>query len=466
MIRFYRIVSSLQVGIGLLVLLTILSLVGVIIPQGLLAERYLHQWGTVGGGALLGAGLDHLFSTLWYNILLGLFASNVLLCTDKRLKRTVFAMFETRFLSVPRIGALANHAAIEDIADGNAAVAQARSFFRKRGFSVAEGRCGDERSLDIRKGRMKEFGSALLHVSLLPLLVGGLVGRMGGFSYTQQLSGGESAPVRERSFFVRCDYFSLERNEHGQVKDYKSGLTLLDSAGDTLARKVIEVNSPLVYRGIKFYQSSYRGDPSLVDKIEMVLTGPLLGDIGKKVVLRPGVADTIGGGGGVVATAEDFMPDFMFDRETKSAVNRSDNPNNPAVFVTLLHGSDTLLARWVFKNFSSMHHTGDSYGASFLSYDSPMSTGLLIKENPGGGVIWFGILGMSLGIMLVFWIPRRRYWVALRSGNGGAEVHVGSMVQRDDAEGADRFEETMQALRAVLKNEQETTGAGNHDVNG
>ena len=45
--RVYRFVSSLHVGIVLLVTLTLFSLVGVIIPQGLEPQRYFNQWGSM-----------------------------------------------------------------------------------------------------------------------------------------------------------------------------------------------------------------------------------------------------------------------------------------------------------------------------------------------------------------------------------------------------------------------------------
>jgi cytochrome c biogenesis protein ResB len=265
----------------------------------------------------------------------------------------------------------------------------------------------------------------------------------------QQLGGGESAPVRGKPFFVRCDYFTIERNDGGDVKSYTSGLTLLDSAGDTLARKAVGVNHPLGYRGVKFYQSSYRSDPGSIDSIELVVRGPLIGPVGKKIVLRPGAADTVQGTD-VVATAGTFIPDFMYDRASKSAVSRSMEPNNPAISVTLTRGGDTLFSRWVFQKSGGMRHD-DAYGVSFLSYATRQSTGLLIKENPGAGAIWAGIIGMSIGVLLVFWTPRRRYWAAIApSASGGAEVGFGGAAGRDDPGEAERFDADAKALAAWL----------------
>jgi cytochrome c biogenesis protein len=457
MIRLFRIISSLQTGIILLVLLTLTSIAGVIVPQGLEAQRYINQWGTAGGGILLGAGLDHLFSTVWYNSLLGAFAVNVLLCTVRRLRAIAAALFSSRYLAPGQIDALAHHAEINEVSDVAATASRVRAFFIRKRFTVARRDDGSNVAFDIRKGRVKDLGSALLHFCLLPLLIGGLIGKIGGFSYMQDLGMGDTAPVRDRPFFVRCDFFALERNEEGDVKDYKSGLTLLDSAGDTLARKVIEVNHPLTYRGVKFYQSSYREDPASVDSVELVVTGPLAGAIGKRMVVRPGIAAPVGNTG-LTLIADNFIPDFMYDRETNSVVNRSMEPNNPAILVTLLKGDETLFNRWVFRNFGAMHHNDDAYTVSFISYGTRMGTGLLVKENPGNGIIWLGIIGMSLGVMLVFWVPRRRFWVAISStGNGTCSLRIGCASSRDDIDASERFESTVTALRKVETEHQSAT---------
>ena len=101
--RFYRTASSLKVGIALLIIITLASLVGVIIPQGLESERYIAQWGTVAGSMLLSVGFDRLFSTPWYTVLLALFALNTLFCTINRIRGTVNAIAGSRFLSADQI---------------------------------------------------------------------------------------------------------------------------------------------------------------------------------------------------------------------------------------------------------------------------------------------------------------------------------------------------------------------------
>lgn len=444
--RFYRAVSSLQTGIILLIFLTLASLVGVIIPQGLEPGLYVYRWGDVAGSLLLSVGCDRLFSTCWYNLLLGMFALNTLLCTCNRIRTRISAVFRPVYMNAGQIGKMASHASADAAGTAEVVTDTILRFFRKRYYTVSAKRSGSETVVAARKGSLREIGSALLHFGLIPLLVGGLIGKMTGFSYQEMLDEGESAAVRERDFSVRCDFFELERNEHGAISDYKSGLTLLDSSGDTLIRKTIEVNHPLVYRGIKIYQSSYRSSPMNISDIKLVVNGPLVGPIGKGITVQQGTGRKVDETD-ITVIADRFIPDFVFDMEKKIPMSRSTKHNNPALHVTLLNGKDTIFARWVFQKFGAMHHSDDAYAVSFLDYRRRSSTGLLIKENPGGFFIWFGIAFMSMGILGVFWIPRRRCWFSvIPKGEGGTAVAAGFAAGRNTDDGSGYFKRLMDQL--------------------
>jgi|GEM_PF-1746726 len=446
MTRLYRAIGSLKTGIVILAALTLASFIGVLIPQGLDSQRYITQWGTAGGALLLRLGFDRLFSTLWYNILLGLFSLNIFLCTVNRVVSIGKSAGNRRFLASGQVTKLASHVCIRATGTVSATAEAVERFFRARRFSVYMNGTAVQVSIEARQGLLREAGLVLVHLSVLPLLVGGLVGKMTGFSYPQQLSEGESVQVRERHFSVRCDSFSIEKNERGEICDYRSRLTLLDAAGDTLVNKTIEVNHPLVYRGIKFYQSSYSLDPVNTGSFTLMVTGPQIGPVGRKVSVEQGSFSTIESTG-ITVSAGRFFPDFYYDMETKTPHNRSDRHANPALFVTVTSGIDTLFARWVFQRFGVMHHTDDDYSVSLLSYGQKQSTGLLIKENPGGGIIWFGIVFMSIGVLLVFWAPRRRIRTTVEEcGEGKVVLHVGTVSSRSDPGMTDYVSDLSQRL--------------------
>ncbi len=430
--RIYKLFGSLRVGIALLLTITILSLIGVIIPQELEPQRYINKWGNIAGRLIVQAGVDRIFSTPWYNAVLALLGLNVMLCTIERMKAIFFFLTKPLFLTADKIEKIKRRIDLQIRYAPDEAASKIYGFFRKRRLSTSVSKQTDGILIDARGGKIRGTGSALLHLCLIPLLLGGLIGRMKGFSYMQELGAGEIAPVRNRSFSVLCEFFRIERTGKGEIKDYKSSLFIIDSLGDTLAHKIIEVNHPLKYDGIKFYQSSYREDPWKIGDIDLVVTGPLIGPIGRKVRLQPGRSAVVPGTG-ISVTADRFMPDFYYDIKTKTPHNRSEKHNNPALFVTITKDADTLFARWVFRRFGAMHHEEETYGASFLSYEPALKTGLLIKENPGHGLVWVGIIGMSVGIFMIFWGRRSRYCAAIvDSGEGAVRVVVGYMNPREE----------------------------------
>ena len=445
--RILRVFSSLRTGIVLLVIITICALAGVIIPQGLAPQLYIHQWGSVAGSLLVSAGLDHLFSTLWYNILLGSLSLNVLLCTIGRIRASVISLLHPGFLSADNIEQLSLHAIIQSSATVDVLRERLTAFLRKRHFRVSVSVTGDAVLFDARRGALRDVGMALLHLSVLPLLIGGLIGKVGGFSYPQLLGKGEIAAVRERTFKVRCDYFRLEHNEEGQIKDYKSKLTLLDSAGDSILSRVIEVNHPLVYKGIKFYQSSYRSDPLRVDSVRLVVRGTAVGPVGKGVVVTPGTPAPVSGTG-LSVSVHRFIPDFWIDMETHEPKSRSSEPNNPAFLISVADSADTLFKGWVFEKFGAMHHTDDTCSVALMTYGQQYATGLLVKENPGGPAIWVGIIFMSIGVLLVFWISRRRLRIAVTPASSGSAFAVGTTPPRNDPDAEHVFNQTVSALTA------------------
>jgi len=56
---------------------------------------------------------------------------------------------------------------------------------------------------------------------------------------------------------VRCDRFEISFYKGGgRPKEFVSELTVIEN-GQEVMQKTIEVNDPLFYKGLTFYQSSY-----------------------------------------------------------------------------------------------------------------------------------------------------------------------------------------------------------------
>ncbi len=87
------------------------------------------------------------------------------------------------------------------------------------------------------KGRWSRFGVYTVHLSVILLLVGGLIGSIFGFDGWVNIPEGESvSQIRLRSqervlqldFEIRCDDFDVSFYETGAPKEFRSSLTILE----------------------------------------------------------------------------------------------------------------------------------------------------------------------------------------------------------------------------------------------
>ncbi len=76
----------------------------------------------------------------------------------------------------------------------------------------------------------------------------------------------------ELDFSIRCNSFAIDFYPNGMPKEYTSSLTVLENGREVLT-KTIEVNDPLTYKGITFYQSSYEAYQDFVLSQPITSTG-------------------------------------------------------------------------------------------------------------------------------------------------------------------------------------------------
>ena len=138
-----------------------------------------------------------------------------------------------------------------------------------------------------QKGAYSRFGVYVTHTSILIIFVGAMIGNVWGYkAFVNIVEGKAVNSVWPRSgknpiplgFEVRNDDFKVEFYEGGgRPKEYSSDLVVLEN-GQEVMKKTIEVNHPLNYKGLTFYQSSYgtAGDPIYRFRVEDRATGDSL----------------------------------------------------------------------------------------------------------------------------------------------------------------------------------------------
>jgi cytochrome c biogenesis protein len=419
--------GSVQLVIPLLITITLVSLLGVVIPQGLPPLAYA-KMGAVQSSIILALGLNMVFYTWWFYALLGLLSINILACSISHQLKRLHTSSKLRFLpSSQELAAQKCSVQFSTHLDPRKAAAIVGRYLRSHLFVCASQPLEKGIQLAARSMHIRELGSFLFHISILFFFTGGIVGLIAGHDTVSNLGTGEVAAVEEWPYLIRCDWFKLEKNASGAIADYKSKLTVLSLDSAELLTKVIEVNHPLNFRGVSFYQSSYGEETDACQEANLLITGPGL-DTNGIAVSAPFDAPIRIPGDSISLTVRQFVCDFVIDMDSRTVTSRSNRPNNPAILVEMFKGPDTLFNNWAFTKYPEMHKVGKNrYTVVFLGYQPRYYTGLKVTRNPGAAFIWLGFALMTLGIMMVFYFHPKNVWILIEEiGKEGSRVTLGA----------------------------------------
>jgi cytochrome c biogenesis protein len=302
-----------------------------------------------------------------------------------------------------------------------------------------------------RKRRLGWFGSDIVHVGLLVILAGGLISGRASHRAELALTDGQTADVPNAAFQVRLDKFETEYYPQGAVKDWKSTVTVLEG-GVPVLTKVIEVNEPLTYSGISFFQQRYGFDwssPRLVFELrkpgDPAFTRTVSAGIGQRAAVEgPDVTHVL---------VRRFVPDFVIG-EGGQVQSRSEEPNNPAAQVEVWKGEERVFSGWVFAKFPDF---GQGHGAAeapkiaviLKDYKAAPYSVLEAAMDPGANLIWLGCLLVMAGLFLAFYWPPREIRVAVDGAPNKVEVTAaGHAVKGREAFSAE-FDQIFEQIRRL-----------------
>jgi len=445
-IRFF---SSVKLAIVLLIALASASVLGTLIPQGRGIEEYAARYGQL-SGLFMKLQLTGLYHSIWYMTLLGFFALNLIVCTLNRLgpkwRRAVRPglAFDSKSVGAMKVK--------DKLKKGPAAEALGeitRTYGAARYKVRSEAR--DGRTIVLARKRIGGiFGSDFVHLGLLVVIAGGIFSGLTGSRQEISLKEGQTLAVPGAGFELRLDKFSTELYPDGNVKDWKSDLTVLDSGKAVLSR-TIEVNHPLPYKGYRFYQTSYGwnwDNPTLEVWVKKKSDPAFL----QKLKVRLGESVPLGDKESLKITVKRFIPDFVLGENNQPEL-RSLQPNNPAALVEGSRGPEQVFSGWIFANFpdfARMH--GADKKETDLSFElkgfqAPQYSVLEAAKDPGAILIWIGSALVMLGLGLAFYWPTWEIRAVLEEIQGKTEVIAGGIAAKSRESFAAEFERIISALR-------------------
>ena len=257
--------ASLKLTIILFLLLAATSILGTFIPQNADPRAYLQAFGEFLFRLFSVFGVFDIYHSWWFQLLIILLTFNIIVCSIDRLSSIWKLVFNVkkRFIK----GRFNNAPSEEFLLDRTFADVQPEVETLIEGrYRHMETRVEEkEATLFGERWRWTRLGVYIVHLSVVLLLLGSLIGSIFGFDGFIQIPEGEtvdSIRLRNRAeslplpFQLRCDDFTVRFYPNGAPEEFRSDLVVIENGQETVKKSII-VNDPLRYKGINIFQSSY-----------------------------------------------------------------------------------------------------------------------------------------------------------------------------------------------------------------
>ncbi|WP_373479764.1 cytochrome c biogenesis protein [Geminocystis sp.] len=394
-------VSDLRLAIILLLVIAFFSISGTIIEQNQPINYYQENYpenpalfGFLSWQVLLNMGLNHVYTTWWYLSILVLFGSSLIACTFRRQLPALKAAKIWKFYDESRQFnklALSAEITVESLD-------KIQSLLSTKGYKIYQ----NDHCLYGQKGITGRIGPIVVHLGMIIVLLGAILGAFTGFFAQEMIPSGETFTINNfleagkftnlngaKSFDIKVNNFWIKYTPDGSVDQFYSDLSVVNKTGEELERKTIFVNQPLRYNGITFYQTNWsisgvkiQLNNSPIFQLPMAeLTRERKGRIwGTWIPTKPDLSE------GISLVTKDLQG-TMFLYDTSGKLISALRPNMPT----------------------------EVNGITLKVLELVGSTGLQIKSDPGVPLVYLGFALLMIGVVMSY-VSFSQVW-ALQEGD-------------------------------------------------
>jgi cytochrome c biogenesis protein len=463
--RLPKTLTSIRTGIVLLIIVGIVSAAGTLILQRPLTEpeQLARAYSPQTLAWLDRLGLTDVFHAWWFVVLLALLSLNIVLASLERFPVAWHEVVRPYLRPEPHfLSGLPLQKEIP-IRNAESGIEAAERAFRRVGFKPQRvGRDADI-SLYAERHRYARLAAYVVHTSLLLILTGGMVDALWGYRGFLSLTKNEQASqielrdggTKSLGFTIRCDGAGQENYADGTPRRYWSTLGVLEN-GREVKQETIEVNKPLVYRGLRFFQSSY-GPTGDIGSVRLLASSKTDPSIHKEIVLQPGVPVALDANTSVQLAR--FVPDFVISGN--QIASRSNEPNNPAIQLSVVSKDAGESRVWLFPKFPDFPHPDNSpYAFQVRDLEMGYFTGLQVSYEPGQWAVWAGVILMGVGLCMAFYMLHIRFWaVPVSDSRGRLALWVGATASKNRDALEARFRKLVEAIEQELSTRGEAGDA-------
>jgi cytochrome c biogenesis protein len=264
--KIFRLVADLRFSIFILLLISVFSITGTVIEQDQSIETYKLNYpltnpifGFLTWDLILQFGLDHVYKTWWFFTLIFLFGLSLISCTFlqqlpslKIARRCQFFRTTGQFYRLKISTILSNFSFNKILAS-----------IKEKDYSVFQ----QKNIIYCYKGLIGRIAPILVHFSMILVLLGTIIGSLFGFKAQEIvpktenfhiqniLNNGQLTIIPNTS--ARINDFWITYTKNRTISQFYSDISILNNQGNEIERKTIAVNSPLISKGIYYYQTDW-----------------------------------------------------------------------------------------------------------------------------------------------------------------------------------------------------------------
>lgn len=439
--------TSVKLTIGLLIVIALVSVLGTLIPQGGMSEEFARRLGPGLISVFKALQFFDLYHSIWFFLLMGLLTANLVACTWSRFPATLKLLGKSE---ASRPGsAFKDPALVETVRLKGGPDEVSRKIetilggLRFRKVQAAGNIIYGE------KGAFSHFGVYFIHLSVIVIIAGAVVGSLFGFDGFANIPVGGSVDsvmlkngrgIHKLGFSIRCDDFKAEFYEGGTPREFRSEISLLKNGAAVLSGP-LTVNNPIEYEGVRIFQASYGEDAS---EAAIRVKSPS----GTKLVrARLGESFELPGNinpASVIRIESDLMR------------------MGPAVKLSIDSPSGEV-RMWVFQNIEAVRKGHPDifeiapmfnpallkpYHFSLEGITARQFTGLQVNSDPGLLLVGAGAAIMVFGFLVVYLFSHRQVWVKMDQEDGRkVRVGIAGKCSRDPA----GLERELRKIRKMLQ---------------